>query len=284
MTDVERTMTCFVVMPITVPKHLEARYGERLDHFTKIYSALISPAIVEAGLTPLSPARSGTENIQAAIINDLQGADLVVADLSSLNPNVFLELGIRSALDRPVCLIYDGLDALPFDSGTLNTHRYDPHPLYELNDEIQRMAEFISATVAKSDGRNELWKFFGSASATLPVAELDPEDASLIAKVDRLLDLVEHQSSGFVSNAPQIAPVVTDTDLLQVIDHVTVALTEAGSAGVHGSRIRSICLRLLGGAYPSFLDGETLSGRLSRLGVDIRTNSSGQFFLGPSPE
>ena len=33
------------------------------------------------------------------------------------------------------------------------------------------MAEFIKATMAKSDGRNELWKFFGSASSKIPTAE-----------------------------------------------------------------------------------------------------------------
>ncbi len=228
--------TCFVIMPISVPKHLLGRYSERADHFTKIYSAVISPAIVGAGMTPLSPSRTGTENIQAAIINDLHDADLVLADLSGLNPNVFLELGMRSALDKPVCLVRDGFDSLPFDSGTLNTHKYDPAPMYELNAEIQKMGDFISATVSKSDGRNELWKFFGSASTSLPKAELDPEDASLHAKVDRLMEIVERQGTRSRRSAPAIVTAATNEQIDAAVEAVRDALLDAGDEGMHGRR------------------------------------------------
>lgn len=44
----------------------------------------------------------------------------------------------------------------PFDSGTLNSHQYNPRPLYELNSEMDKLSAFISATRKKSDGRNEL--------------------------------------------------------------------------------------------------------------------------------
>jgi hypothetical protein len=192
--ELDGTQTCFVVMPISVPDHLLDRYDGGSDHFIKIYKSLISPAIIAAGLVPRPTSRMGTENIPAAIINDLRDSDLVLADLSVLNPNVFLELGIRSALDRPVCLVWDGLDSLPFDSRTLNTHEYASRPMYELNEEIERMGEFIKATITKSDGRNELWKFFGTASTALPTAELDPTDASFHSKLDRLLELAERAS------------------------------------------------------------------------------------------
>ena len=84
-------------------------------------------------MTPRPPKRGASENIQAGIINDLSSADLVVADLSVLNPNVFLELGIRSALDLPVSLVWDGHDKLPFDAGTIHTHEYDPNPIFALD-------------------------------------------------------------------------------------------------------------------------------------------------------
>jgi len=266
-------------MPITVPDHLLERYGDRVDHFEQIYSALISPAIVEAGLTAISPARHGSVNIQAGVINDLEGADMVLADLSGMNPNVFLELGIRSALDRPVCLIWDGLDTLQFDSGTLNTHKYAPTPAYELNDEIQKLAGFIEATCTRTDGRNELWKFFGSASANLPVAELDPADASLHAKVDRILELFEHQPRAR-SSPPVERLAFTGEDRELVASTVTDALIEAGSAGLHGTRVGRMCRALLGSAYDDFIGGGTLSSALGRCGVALHTNGSGQFFYG----
>jgi hypothetical protein len=269
------TKKCFVIMPISMPPHLAERYGERHDHFTRIYDALIAPAVERAGLAPVGPSRTGTENIQAAIINDLHDADLVLADLSALNPNVFLELGIRSALDKPVCLVYDGLDRLPFDSGTLNTHRYDPVPLYELNVEIARMAAHIESTVEKSDGRNELWKFFGSAAATVPTAELEPEDATLRAKIDRLTELVEHRVP---APSPRAEATTSAEDRVYALLHRL--LTEAGDTGIHGATVRNYCIAVLGEAYSDFVGGYSLSERLRRLGLDIYTNNKGQFFLG----
>lgn len=263
-------------MPISVPPHLLERYGDRTDHFTKIHDTLLVPAIESAGLQALPTARAGTENIQAGIINDLEGADLVLADLSALNPNVFLELGIRSALDKPVCLVWDGLDNLPFDSGTLNTHKYDPRPVYELNREIERLADFITATLSKSDGRNELWKYFGSASNALPVAELDPEDASIHAKLDRLTDMIKVQSP---VGAEERSRFPTDDEVQQVIARVGQALGDAGPTGLHGSRVRRICQGVLADAYENFLRGENLSTALSREGLPIRTDRSGSFFL-----
>jgi hypothetical protein len=263
-------------MPITVPSHLVERYGGP-DHFTKIYDALIGPAVEAAGLEPIPPSRSGTENIQAAIINDLQGADLVLADLSALNPNVFLELGIRSALDKPVCLVADGKDPLPFDAGTLFTHKYEPHPVYELNNEIAAMAEHVRSTVDKSDGRNELWKFFGAAAA-LPVAALEPEDATLSAKVDRLAELVESRLASPVPPPLRARPKRSEYAGALVEQE----LKAAGRQGLHGSSVGKLCREILGDApYEEFVrEAGTLSGALRGLGLDIYADSRGYFYLG----
>jgi len=268
--------TCFVVMPLTMPEHLRERYGKREDHFEQIYAALIEPAIDRAGLVPSAPRREGTENIQAGIINDLRSADLVLADLSALNPNVFLELGIRSALDMPVCLIWDGLDRLPFDTGTLSTHKYDPRPVYKLNEEIKGMADHIKATLDKSDGRNELWKFFGRASeGGLPRAELDPDDASMASKLDRLLELAERPSS------QQQARPLDAADLSELVLTVSNRLERAGPEGLHGSYVGRIVRSLLDENYGAFLAGRSLSSALRDVGIAIRTDESGNFYHDP---
>jgi hypothetical protein len=270
--------TCFVIMPITVPGHLlETRYGGREDHFEKVYKALIAPAVTKAGLTPSPPRREGTDNIQARIINDLQTAHLVLADLSALNPNVFLELGIRSALDKPVCLVWDGGDRLPFDTGTLSTHKYNPHPIYELNDEIESLARHIAATMLKSDGRNELWKFFGRASDSLPAAQLNPDDATIASKLDRVLELIEMPRS-----APGHASMRREVSTLA--EAVTERLEQAGSAGVHGTVVGRLAREYLGTGYDSFIAGRSLSGALRAVGVPIRTDSSGKFYLDDQEE
>ena len=57
--------------------------------------------------------RPGT--ITSQIVDCLIDYELVVADLSTLNPNVFYELAIRHAVDKPVILIAEKGTDLPFD-------------------------------------------------------------------------------------------------------------------------------------------------------------------------
>ncbi len=102
---------CFVIMPITMPEHLVSNYRDDPEHFIHVYECLFEPAIKEAGYEPLSPSSKGSEIIQADIIRNLEDSDLVLCDISILNPNVFFELGVRTALNKPVCLVRDQLTA-----------------------------------------------------------------------------------------------------------------------------------------------------------------------------
>lgn len=53
--------------------------------------------------------------ISRQIIERLINADVVVADLSGHNPNVFYELAMRHAFTKPSILLYDPALPLPFD-------------------------------------------------------------------------------------------------------------------------------------------------------------------------
>ena len=57
--------------------------------------------------------RPGT--ITSQIVDLIIEADLVIADLTGLNPNVFYELAIRHAIDKPAILIAKKGTKLPFD-------------------------------------------------------------------------------------------------------------------------------------------------------------------------
>ena len=72
---------------------------------------------------------------------ELVTADLVVADISILNANVFYELGVRHGVaERGVFMIAAGWSRRPFDVGTDRTFRYDGSlftPSAERNEEWQ---------------------------------------------------------------------------------------------------------------------------------------------------
>ncbi|MFA0146340.1 hypothetical protein [Vibrio lentus] len=53
--------------------------------------------------------------ILSHIVSEIASSRVVVANLSGRNPNVFYELGIAHALGKPVLLVSETLDGIPFD-------------------------------------------------------------------------------------------------------------------------------------------------------------------------
>ena len=188
---------CFVIMPISTPAHLVDTYGGDPDHFLDVYEYLFKPAIGKAELTPVPPAAKGSELIQGEIIKRIEEANLVLCDMSVLNPNVFFELGIRTALNKPVCLVKDNeTPKVPFDTGIINHHTYRCKlTAKELKTEIPNLAGHIKESMETSDGGNSMWKYFGLSTAARP-AEV-PEGAD--AKLDYLIKLTE----GMRADAPE---------------------------------------------------------------------------------
>jgi hypothetical protein len=152
---------CFAIMPITTPPEVLDKYGNDPTHFLRVARHIIKPAVEAAGFEFRAPASTSSEIIQAEIIENLEKAKLVVCDISQWNPNVFFELGIRVALDRPVAMIKDSLTySMPFDTAMLNCHTYDSSlDITRVEAEIPKLKNYILN--AKSQTRNALWKFFG---------------------------------------------------------------------------------------------------------------------------
>ena len=86
-------------------------------HFNRIYEELLRPALEEAGFEVFradEEKRAG--DIRTDMFQELLAADLVVADLTLDNPNVWYELGVRHALrERGVVLVQGPRSTNPFD-------------------------------------------------------------------------------------------------------------------------------------------------------------------------
>ena len=102
---------CFVIMPFG--KMGTSEYSRNL----KIYNFMIKPIVEACGYTSIrADELEHMGNITRDIIELLHESDLVVADLSGHNANVFYELGVRHALYRAgtIPIIQEG-ESLPFD-------------------------------------------------------------------------------------------------------------------------------------------------------------------------
>jgi len=110
-----QTKSCYIISQIGSPNSDERKWADFLRE------NIIKPAVTECGYQ--KPTRADDPEaplILTGIIEQMFEADLVVADLTNYNPNVFYELGIRHCAQKPVIhLATEGLSP-PFDLGENN--------------------------------------------------------------------------------------------------------------------------------------------------------------------
>ena len=81
------------------------------------------------------------QNILQDIVEGIYRADVVIADLTGLNPNVFYELGLAHALNKKVIIITQDLSELPFDIRSYRANEYSLqfNKLPKLKKELTRL-------------------------------------------------------------------------------------------------------------------------------------------------
>lgn len=102
---------CFVIGPIG------QEASDIRHHADQLFNHIIQPVAKECGYRHVERAdrlpNPGT--ITSQIIRHLAEDDLVIADLTGHNPNVFYELAIRHAVCKPVIQLIREGEPLPFD-------------------------------------------------------------------------------------------------------------------------------------------------------------------------
>jgi nucleoside 2-deoxyribosyltransferase len=96
------------------------------DDFTDIYEVGIKPACRDAGAyCERVDEQIFVENILERVYNQIAKADIIVAEMTRRNPNVFYETGYAHALNKRVILLTRNSDDIPFDL------KHYPHIVYE---------------------------------------------------------------------------------------------------------------------------------------------------------
>ena len=109
------TPSAFVIMPFT-------------EEMEDVYLHIIKPSLEEAGF---SVSRADEILNQRSILEDvvtgIAGSDLLVADLTGGNPNVYYELGVAHALEKPTIHLAQSIEEVPFD---INHYRIIEYTTY----------------------------------------------------------------------------------------------------------------------------------------------------------
>ena len=98
------------------------------DDFVPVYTGLIKHSLEPIGfVVQRADDIDSQRNILQDILDKISNSDLVVADLTGLNPNVFYELGLAHAFRKPVILLTQVIEDVPFDLKSYRIIQYSTH-------------------------------------------------------------------------------------------------------------------------------------------------------------
>lgn len=266
-------------MPITTPDFALADYRGDKDHFKHILDHLFIPAIKKAELEPIPPTTKGSEIIHGEVVKNIETSDLVLCDISCLNPNVFFELGIRTALNKAVCLVKDNITKdVPFDTNAINHHEYRCHlNIWENEKEIEKLYQHLKDTIERSDNKNSLWKYFSITSRAESLSQAtegtDKYDY-LVMQMDAVRRQLEYLNDAKKEEIPDTRIGKRDLDALYQIQLLKLIATEQeislNESWIHyNSRARSIELWIPRGAL-NYKQLDILNTRADTYGLKLR--------------
>jgi hypothetical protein len=156
--------SCLVIMPFATLGADRQIYPE--NHWKEVYSALLRPAVEAAGLKcHRDDDDFSSRPLALNIWRKLEEADIVLCDVSTSNPNVFIELGWVLRAEKPYVIVMDELSNAPFDVADFNRFHYK-HALrpMALSDQVPRLAKMLTETLFDASGRWSIVRNLGIAS------------------------------------------------------------------------------------------------------------------------
>lgn len=166
-------------------------------YFDDYYEKIFKPGIKKAGLNPLRADQIlGPRPIIEDIFAQTNSAFVLLADLTTLNPNVFYEVGLAHAIGKPVCLVIDRAElerkkGVPFDLQHLRVIEYDKN--HANWGEVLQEAITKSLQAVLRDPYSA--RPFSPQQSSMSLSQLDHFDSlvdlTLIGKLDKLLDRPE---------------------------------------------------------------------------------------------
>lgn len=176
---------CFVIGPMNDSADLQGKH--RLE---RLRDEVLVPLFSERTLnrayrydvtTPFDLGFSGARMIIRDILHAIDRADVVVADLTDANPNVFYELGITHSLGRQCITILQPGQQLPFDTAAYRCFMVDLDPDAERwSDKKLRAQATLRAAVHTADENVSDWSSWENPVIDFfraPIAYLSPAPA-----------------------------------------------------------------------------------------------------------
>lgn len=205
----ETRRLCFLIGPIGGDGTATRQHADWVLH------GLVKPAL-EAEPFFYKVMRADDDDrpgqITAQIIDRIVEAELVVADLTGMNPNVLYELAIRHMVSKPVIQLCDSETTLPFDIQNERTIKFDISSIDSVNSTKERIKRHASEIEVNT------FVVSNPVTAAKKIVEMNTSPDSTEQMVATLLTSVTSMQRQIVKLEARTAPrtPLADSDLLSM--------------------------------------------------------------------
>ena len=228
-----RKKTCYVSIPFgTKPR----RDGSGVIDFNAVYAEAIKPAVEAAGLACYrgdEPQLGGI--IHRTISRLVADSDVMVADITTNNPNVLYEIGLRHALRRRVTVVIGAeWETIPYHLRELSRTAYPLAGETPTPDERQRtiagLSKVLKARVKLTDTDSPVHDagLLGRGASLTELITLPPQHLRYEAKLQEFRRDADFDRSVFIMTKFPEGSGPKDAALKRVIATVTSSIKASG--------------------------------------------------------
>lgn len=200
------------------------------------------------------------QNILQDIVEGIHQADVIIADLTGLNANVFYELGLAHAMNKKVIIITQDLGELPFDIKSYRANEYSLqfNKLPKLIEELKKLLfgaidDSVKYGNPVSDYIPDFYKCENRISSiNNPKDKVDESDAGIQGAIDDesekgFIDYIVDIETNSTKMTKEITSMGNEMDELDIsINTATNEINRVKSQGgnLNASFVKNICRKL----------------------------------------
>lgn len=262
-----KTKTCFIVTPIGADNSNIRRAADG------VIDSAIEPVLREFNYMCKVAHRVNQQGlITAQVINDVVESELVIANLTELNPNVMYELALRHCTDKPIIHICEKGTILPFDIKDQRTIMYENDMLgvKELKENLKKYIEEINESFEEN---SNIITFVRQQK--ILIDNIGSEEDSGMLKI--ILNEIRKNNGGYNSMKKEFLNVPQICEKYNILDssiNYWYFAKERGISKMNGDNFIEESLKLYGSDKLLFLnlDQEDVVCLQTRISIDERLN------------
>lgn len=139
-TEADQPKTCFLICPIGAEGSPTRKRSDKLQKY------VVERVLKGRGYKVERADKVGEPGIITnQIVRRIVDCDVLIADLSEHNPNVFYELAIRHGLKKPFVHIIDAAEPIPFDNAQVRAIQVDLTDLDSVESACRQLEDQVTA-------------------------------------------------------------------------------------------------------------------------------------------